>query len=146
MLVIYLIALFSFIIASSSFIKKKLLTSCSYDELIFLEYIFLTIPIIIYIAYMYMSNKNLNFIKKIELKTIVYLLITTSLAICSASLYYYLIKKFPISKITPILNPLIIIFTILIGFILFNETISKQELFGISIIIAGIFVTTYTSG
>ena len=55
-------------------------------------------------------------------------------------LYYSLINKSQVSNISPILSPLIIIFTLLIGFFYFKETLKKNELVGILIVILGIYV------
>ena len=140
---LYLIGIFSFIIAMSSFIKKQLLDMCSFKQFIYLEYTLLVIPILIFIFYMSVDHKNIILFKNLSSKFWLLLLCTTLLTIMTPFIYYYLISNYSIIKIVPILEPLIIIFSILLGFFIFNSTITKQELIGISIIIIGIIITTY---
>jgi len=143
MLFIYSILLFSLIISFNSIIKKKLLVTCSYDELIILEYLIIGFAIVCYVFYKYITKQKLNIVKHLHTRTIMFLLLTVTAALSGSYLNYYLINNFPISKITPILNPLIIIFTVLLGFFLFNEKITNQEIAGILIIIGGIMLLTY---
>jgi len=143
MLFIYLILLFSIIIVCNTFIKKKLLFTCSYEELIILEYLFIMVPLGCFILYTYVTKTKINIVKHFHFNTIIFLILTTIAGLSGAYLNFYLIKHFPISKITPILNPLIIIFSVLLGFFLFNEKITKQEILGIIIIVVGIILSTY---
>lgn len=143
MLFIYLIVLFSLIISSNACIKKKLLFTCSYEELIILEYFFIGLIVVCYVFYKYITKQKINVVKHLHTRTIMFLFLTVIAALSSTYLNYYLINNFPISKITPILNPLIIIFTVLLGFFLFNEKITNQELSGILVIIGGIILLTY---
>lgn len=145
MIVLYPIALFSFIIAFSTFIKKDILKICTFKEFIYLEYVLLLLPIFLYIMYMNVYNKPIHLVKKLSTKIWIYLLLATFLTIIAPFIYYYLISNYSITKIAPIINPLIIVFTILLGFFIFNETITKQEIIGIVIIIIGIIISTYNS-
>ena len=92
---------------------------------------------------MSVEHKNIILFKNLSSKFWLLLLCTTLLTIMTPFIYYYLISNYSIIKIVPILEPLIIIFSILLGFFIFNSTITKQELIGISIIIIGIIITTY---
>ena len=143
MTALYPIVLFSFIISLSTFIKKDILKVCSFKEFIYLEYILLLLPIFLYIMFINVYNKPSHLIKKLSVKLWMYLLLATFLTIISPFIYYYLISNYSINKISPIINPLIIIFTILLGFFIFNETITKQEIIGIIIIIVGIIISLY---
>tara|TARA_B110000908_G_C10241443_1_gene446331 strand:- start:1272 stop:1589 length:318 start_codon:yes stop_codon:yes gene_type:complete len=101
------------------------------------------VPIGCYILYTYVTKTKINIVKHLHFNTIIFLILTTIAGLSGAYLNYYLISHFPISKITPILNPLIIIFSVLLGFFLFNEEITKQEIIGIIVIITGIIISTY---
>ena len=65
-------------------------------------------------------------------------------SIIGASIYFFLINKDQVSSVVPILSPLIIIFTLLIGFLYFKEHLKKNEIIGILMIIIGIYVIKST--
>ena len=139
---IYLIVLLSVLIAYSPFIKKILLKTFSSIEIMCLEHLFYTIPLIIFIVYrLCLSKPKLKFFKKITKKHIGCLSLMTLSTIVVAILYYYVINHLPVSKVVPVLSPLIIIFSILIGVSLFKETIDISEIFGICLIVSGIYVS-----
>ena len=70
MLDIYLIIILSLIISYSPFIKKILLQTFTLDEVIFLEHIFFTIPLVLYMVYMvFFTKKKIRIYKKIKCKS-----------------------------------------------------------------------------
>ena len=87
--------------------------------------------------------KKKKFIKNVPYKTFCYILISNIITITGILVYYHLIETYNITKIVPILEPLIIIFTLLMGFYLFNEVITKKEIIGMLVIIIGIIISMY---
>ena len=145
MLDIYLIIILSLIISYSPFIKKILLQTFTLDEVIFLEHLFFTIPLILYMVYMvFFTKKKLGFIKKLSVNHICYIVLMTITSIIGGFLYYFLINHMPMTKVAPILSPLIIIFTVLIGIGIFKEKLYTHEIIGIILIIIGIYITKST--
>mgnify|MGYP003989553815 FL=1 len=142
MLFIGLILIFSFIIASTGFIKKNILKSCSINQLIYIEGLFYLFIFLLGTFYL-MYTKKKNFIKNVPYKTFCYILISNIITITGILVYYHLIETYNITKIVPILEPLIIIFTLLMGFYLFNEVITKKEIIGMLVIIIGIIISMY---
>ena len=141
MIELYIIIL-SILIAYSPFVKKILLQTFSLDEILCLEHLFYTIPLIIFILYrVYVSKTKLNFFKKVTKIHVCYFSLTTLTALIAGVLYYYIMSRLPVTKVTPILSPLIIIFSVLIGVSLFKETINKNEIIGIVLIIMGIYIS-----
>lgn len=142
MLDIYLIVILSLIISYSPFIKKILLQTFTLDEVIFLEHLFFTIPLVLYMVYMvFFTKEKLGFIKKISTKHICYIGLMTVTTIIGGFIYYFLINHMPMSQVAPILSPLIIIFTVLIGIGIFKEQVYTHEIAGIIVIIIGIYIT-----
>jgi len=142
MLFIGLILIFSFIIASTGFIKKFILKSCSINQLIYIEGLFYLFIFLLGTFYL-MYTKKKDFIKNVPYKTFCYILISNIITITGILVYYHLIETYNITKIVPILEPLIIIFTLLMGFYLFNEVITKKEIIGMLVIIIGIIISMY---
>jgi len=139
---LYVIIFLSLLIAYSPFIKKNLLTIFKLDEIIFLEHAFFIIPFIIYCIYKGCFTKNkFKFVSKLSIKCACYLSLIITTSLIAGLIYYFLIKNTAMTQLVPILSPMIIIFTVLIGIILFNEKLSFNEILGIIIIIIGIYIT-----
>lgn len=60
--------------------------------------------------------------------------------ICSFCLYTFLITKFDLSVIIPVLGGIVNILIIVIAYIVFHEKIPVKSLIGIALIIIGIFI------
>ena len=145
MLDFYLLVILSILISYTPFVKKILLESFTFDEILFLRFLFIQIPLLLYFMYKICFTKTkMSFLKKLNYKHICYVngMILTS--IIGASIYYFLINKAQVSNVVPILSPLIIIFTLLIGFLYFKENLKKNEIIGICTIVIGIFVIKST--
>ena len=141
MMELYIIIL-SVLIAYSPFVKKILLQTFSLDEILFLEHLFYIIPLIVFILFrVCVSKTKLNFFKKVTKIHVCYFSLTTLTALIAGVLYYYIMNRLPVSKVTPILSPLIIIFSVMIGVSLFKESLNRSEIVGIIIILVGIFIT-----
>ena len=89
-------------------------------------------------------NSNSQRATKITYKHIFYINLMIFTYIIGAGIYYKLINTTQVSNITPLLSPLIIIFTLMIGYLYFKETLQKNELVGILIIVIGIYVIKST--
>tara|TARA_Y100000389_G_C17129025_1_gene349277 strand:+ start:69 stop:539 length:471 start_codon:yes stop_codon:yes gene_type:complete len=142
MIELYIIIILSLLISYSPYIKKILLKTFKLDEIIFLEHLFFTIPLLLYVIYVLFFNKNkFKFLNKVTKTHVCYICAIIISSIIAGILYYFLINNFPISKVVPVLSPLIIIFSVLIGICLFKEKLNKNEIFGILLILLGIYVT-----
>ena len=56
---------------------------------------------------------------------------------------YILLSKYKASIVSSIISPLLIITTLILGRLFFNETITMQQIMGIIIIAIGIFIVLY---
>jgi multidrug transporter EmrE-like cation transporter len=59
------------------------------------------------------------------------------------SLYLYILSKFDVSYIYPILTALVFILLLTLSSLILNEPITTKKVVGISIIILGIFIASY---
>lgn len=142
---IYLLILLSILISYTPFVKKILLKTFSFDEILWVQFLFVQIPLVMYCAYKYLfTTTKMSFLKKITYTHISCIMLMLITSIIGTSIYYTLIKKSQVSNIVPILSPLIIIFTLLIGFLYFKEKLKKNEIIGICTIVIGIFVIKST--
>lgn len=145
MIELLLIFVLSILISCSPFIKKILLRTFELDEVMIMEQYLVILPLIVYTLYKLVYTKHsFTFMKKITTTHVCFLVFLMCSAIIGAILYNFLLSNFSITKIVPILSPLIIVFTILIGFCFFNETLTKNEWFGILFIILGIYIAKST--
>ena len=141
MLDLFLIVILSILISYTPFLTKILLETFTFDEILCIRFLFVQIPLLFYLIYkIYFTTHKITFFKKINYKHICYVNLMIFTYVIGAAIYYSLINKSQVSNISPILSPLIIIFTLLIGFFYFKETLKKNELVGILIVILGIYV------
>jgi uncharacterized membrane protein len=142
---IYLLLILSLLISYTPFVTKILLQSFTFDEILCMRYLFIQIPLLFYFIYkMFFTKNKLSFLKKINYKHICYVNIMLFTYIVGAGIHYTLLNKSQVSNITPLLSPLIIIFTLMIGYVYFKETLQKNEVMGVFMIIIGIYVIKST--
>ena len=142
---IYLLLILSILISYTPFVTKILLQSFTLDVILCVRFLFVQIPLLLYVMYkMFFTKHKISFLKKITYKLIFYINLMICTYIIGAGIYYTLINTTQVSNITPLLSPLIIIFTLMIGYLYFKETLQKNELVGILMIIIGIYVIKST--
>ena len=142
---IYLLLILSILISYTPFVTKILLQSFTFDEILCIRFLFVQMPVLLYIMYkMFFTKHKISFLKKITYKHIFYINLMICTYIIGAGIYYTLINTTQVSNITPLLSPLIIIFTLMIGYLYFKETLQKNELAGILMIIIGIYIIKST--
>jgi uncharacterized membrane protein len=89
------------------------------------------------IAYLYNNNFEIKNIYKIDQKNIINCFIVSLFSIVPSLLYLNLIQKNDISYLNPILKPIGLLVTSLIGIYYFNEKIKKNEIIGGVLILIG---------
>ena len=142
---IYLLIILSILISYTPFVTKILLQTFSFDEILCIRFLFVQIPLLVYFMYKtFLTKHKMSFLKKIDYKHICYVNLMIFTYIIGAGIYYKLINTTQVSNITPLLSPLIIIFTLMIGYLYFKETLQKNELVGILMIVIGIYVIKST--
>lgn len=89
------------------------------------------------IAYLYNNKFEIKKIYKIDQKNIINCFIVSLFSIVPSLLYLNLIQNNDISYLNPILKPIGLLVTSLIGIYYFNETITKNQIIGGLLILTG---------
>jgi uncharacterized membrane protein len=105
-------------------------------NLIALQYFI--ISIILFFIFIIFRRKK--FIEEVNLKTIGYAFAIGVSSIASAVLLYILLKTESYSKIVPVLEPLIVVMSSIIGIFYFNNRLTMTSASGIVLSIIGIYL------
>ena len=116
------------------FIQKGILKSIDFNDYLVISSIN---SIIITSIYLYSKKYTFHNIKKIEKNTLLKLLCYSILSTIAYFSYLYVITEKPISVSNPILNPMTLILTAIIGIFIAKESLTKYQIFGTIIIIIG---------
>jgi len=122
------------------FYKKIPLISMTYKEYYLLNHIIYTIPIIFYMLF---DKNRFSFVKKMTKRNIFFIILSVAIGILGGVSYTYLLKQNNINYLIPHTNPLIIIFTLLIGYFIFKESMSLNQIIGILLVIIGLIIINY---
>lgn len=127
------------------YIIKKSIGNLSYDEYLFINATLVLTVIILFHLYKYSySQKNIfNVIKYMHKEQLLFITLSTILAITTSMTLYTLLKYNNVSYIIPQIQPCVIILSILIGYFIFKESITVKQLIGIFLIILGLFIVNY---
>ena len=127
------------------FFKKKLMSKLNNEELFFINHIVITIFILLYFLYRYKCNKiKLDCISKLNnfSRNEIFLLIFGAIiTVIGARLLPYLLEQNKdVSYIISHIQPVVIMLTVLIGYMFFKEKITLTKLLGVIFIVIGLIV------
>lgn len=125
----------------NGFLKKSLTKEVNTDEYLFVMCHIIFIATYIYISSKYIlgkSNIRKNIFKKLDKKTIILFIFCGVNAIIASALFVYLLKSGDVSHIVPHTSSLLIICTLLIGCLFYNEKMNTKKIIGIVLILAGL--------
>ena len=123
------------------FLKKKASTKLTSSEFMLYNHSLCTILILIYGFFLlYHGNCDVNCLKKLSKDDIFYSIIAALITVLSSLTLIKLLKENQATDIIPYIQPLVILFTILFGYFIFNETMTKNKVLGISFIIIGLII------
>ena len=123
------------------FLKKNGPKQLSSEEYMFFNHALCTIIILIYFIYLFVNNKcDVNCIKKINNKELIYSVVGAIITVVSSLLLIKLLKDNDASSIIPQIQPAVLLLTILIGYFIFNEELTKNKIIGGCLIIVGIYI------
>lgn len=131
----------SFLWSIKPIIEKFGILSSDIYIFAYLRYIFTGFLSLLLILY-YLKSNNKLFIN-INKKAYIYAFIVAIISIIAILANYYLLKHNKVAIVNAIIEPLIIIFVILLSRFFFNEKISFHEFIGIFLIICGIIIIFY---
>jgi uncharacterized membrane protein len=122
------------------FLKKNGPKQLSSEEYMFFNHLLCTIIILFYFFYLFFNNKcDIACINKISNKELIYSIFAAGITVLSSLLLIKLLKNNDASSIIPQVQPAVLLLTILIGYLIFNEKLTKNKVIGGSLIITGIY-------
>ena len=135
---VYLIILISFFGLFRSILKKKRINLNNKWTIISVDSIIITSLILLFSCYLIGPNEMLKDIKNFDFDTwLLTFSISTLIAITVFS-RYYLLDNFEISKFKPILIAIRTILIVIVGYLLFDEELTRNKIIGCILILLGI--------
>ena len=123
------------------FMKKNASQKLTSGEYLVFNHALCTIIVVIYLLYLLKYNKcDINCLRKLNNKDIFYSILAAITTIGSSLVLIHLVQNNNVSYIIPQIQPLVILSTVITGYLFFGEMIEKQKLFGIGLIISGLYV------
>ena len=131
-----------FLIGASSAGARPFFQQEVLDKISSMEFIALQIIVLILVAIIILWKYNTaSKIKLFTKKTWLFLFASIVVTLVSAYVYFILLQKKKAAIVVAILNPLTIVFTVLIGWIFFKDTLNTPEIIGIILILGGVVLT-----
>ena len=123
------------------FIKKVLLTKIGKPEYLILNHLFITLFILLYFLYMFSKNKcDLSCIRSLSKKELSLLSVGAVTSILGTLMLLHLVSTADVSYAIAHVQPIVISLTLIIGYLVFNERLTKYKVFGIALIVSGLII------
>lgn len=117
--------------------KYHLLNVFSAIELVLLRGFYFFFFLVIYI---FINKKFINKVKNMGGLTFFYLTFATLLSIAAVTVFWMLLKKYKTIYPTAITSSFWVVFSVLFGYLLYNEEITQMQILGIIFITIGLFL------
>jgi len=138
---IFLVLILSLCWTLNPFIKKQASSKLSSSEYMIYNHGLCTILILIYFGYLLYYNRcDINCIKNLNNKDILYSFAGALTTVSASFLLIKLLKENQTSDVIPYIQPIVIILTLLIGYFIFNENLTKYKILGGILIVMGLLV------
>jgi len=126
------------------FLKKQIASKMSSSEYMIYNHGLCSFLVVIYLGYLLYTKKyDVSSIKNLTNKEVGVSIIGAITTVLATILLIRLLKDNNASYVIPHVQPCIIIFTLLLGYFLYNENISKTQMLGIILVVSGIVVINY---
>ena len=121
------------------FFKKTISKKIPSREYIIYNQCLCSIIVFIYALYLLKNNTyDTTFIKNLTLKEVFISLLGAIVTVTASLLLIQLLKDNEASNIIPQIQPCIILLTVLIGYLIYNESLTKYKILGTIFIIIGL--------
>ena len=129
---------------TNPFMKKQVATKMSSSEYMIYNHCLCTILIVFYAVYLILNKKySIVSLKNLTKKEVGLSLIAALTTVLASILLIDLLKKNDASYIIPHVQPCIILLTLLVGYFIFKEEITKNKIIGTSLIVTGLVFMNY---
>lgn len=121
------------------FLKKQMTGKLNADEYMIYNHSICSILIAFYLGYLiYKKNYSINSIKSLTKKDVCISILGGFITVASSILLITLLQKNDTSYIIPHVQPCIIILTLIIGYMFFGESLTKNKMIGTGLITLGL--------
>lgn len=128
------------------FFRKDVLQTFNSEEFLFVNTLMISILIILYTLYMYITRKTkFNIVGKLRTFSFVQLLFLISLALItfiSTVSIFQISKEFNTQNLNALVKTLSTVFALFIGVTFYNEQYTANQIYGIIVTIIGIYLIT----
>ena len=123
------------------FLKKKTLKGLDPNASLLMNHCLVTGILIIYFIIMFYNKKcSLKELRNINKTQFIYSIIAATITFLSSLVLINLLKRANVSYIMPHIQPLVLLLTILIGFFIFKENVTKLQFIGGIVTIIGLWL------
>ena len=138
----YLLLLFIIICWTlNPFLKKYAAKKISSNDYLIFNHILCTIIVFLYFIYLIFNKKcDINCVKYLTNKDIAFSILGAISSVVASILLIELLKKNDATEIIPNIQPMVLILTLLIGKVVFNETLTYNKILGTIILLLGIYL------
>ena len=113
------------------------------NESLVLNHVLVTIILIIYTIYLIKTKKcNLQKLKTLQLRDFIIYLTGATVTLLSSACLYEILQYKQMGEIVPIVQPSVIILSLFMSYLLFNENLTTLKLFGTGLVALGVYIIT----
>ncbi len=123
------------------FIKKVLLTKVGKSEYLVINHVFITLFVLIYFLFMFSRNKcDINCIRNLSKREIGLLTLGAISSLLGTLMLIHLISYSDVSYAIAHIQPIVISLTLIVGYLVFNETLDAYKVSGIALVVLGLII------
>jgi uncharacterized membrane protein len=137
-IILFIILIFCWTL--NPFFKKHAMGVLDANQYVILNIILCFLFFMIYWAYLYMNKFNMDNIYNITKKQLIYCILAALTSVFATLVFIKLLENDNVTFIIPQSYPIIIILTLIIGYLLFNETLSNKKMVGGIIVVIGYLI------
>ena len=113
------------------------------NESLVLNHVLVTIILIIYTVYLIKYKRcNLQNIKNLEFRDFMIYLIGAVFTLLSSACLYEILQYKQMGEIVPIVQPSVIVLSLFMGYLVFNENITMLKILGTTLVATGVYLIT----
>ena len=123
------------------FLKKMMGSKLPANENMIFNHSLCTIIIIRYTSYLLITHKcDISIINRLGKKDILLGIVTSMITVASSLLLIKILEENEASQVMPQIQPCVLVLTLIIGYFIFNEKMTKNKILGTSLILGGLLV------
>ena len=123
------------------FLKKMMGSRLPANENMIFNHSLCTIIIVIYTIYLLINHKcDISKIQSLNKKDIMLGIVTSVITVASSLLLIKILQENEASQVMPQIQPSVLLLTLIIGYFIFNEKMTKNKIIGAGLITIGLFI------